>query len=106
MSELLPKPLPQQTIQQALNDLPGWSFIDNTITKAFFLADFREALAFLVRIGFEAEELKHHPELRNVYRSVTVSLNTHDCGGKVTGKDIALAQRIEKLAAGMPLGCD
>ena len=52
----------------------------------------------MVRAGFEAEELNHHPEWMNVYKMVAVRLNTHDAGGKVTAKDVELARRFDKVA--------
>lgn len=94
----MPEPLPHDAIQAALADLPGWSFADDKLTKTYKLADFREALAFIVRIGLEAEAVNHHPELFNVYSTVTIALNTHDAGGKVTGKDVDLARAIEGLS--------
>lgn len=89
--------LSADAIQSALNDLPGWSHADDKLTKTFKLGDFREALGFIVRIGLEAETANHHPELFNVYSTVEIALNTHDAGGKVTGKDIDLAKAIEGL---------
>lgn len=89
------EPLSQDSIVVALNDLPGWSFADDKLTKTYKLADFRAALAFIVRIGLEAEVANHHPELFNVYSTVTISLCTHDAGDKVTQKDVDLAAAIE-----------
>ncbi|MBX2852785.1 MAG: 4a-hydroxytetrahydrobiopterin dehydratase [Phycisphaeraceae bacterium] len=91
-------PLANDAINAALSDLPGWSYADDKLTKTYKFNSFREALAFIVRIGFEAEAANHHPELFNVYSAVTVSLNTHDAGGKVTQKDVALAGEIERIA--------
>jgi 4a-hydroxytetrahydrobiopterin dehydratase len=51
-----------------------------------------------VRAGFEAEELNHHPEWTNVYNTVAIRLNTHDAGNKVTGKDVELATRLERIS--------
>ena len=62
-------------------------------------ADFRAAMAFMVRVGFEADAMDHHPEWTNVYNKVAVRLNTHSAGGKVTAKDIVLAGRIEKVVS-------
>ena len=84
-------------INDALQSLSGWSFADDKITKTFKFHHFREAMSFIVRLSFEAETMNHHPELFNVYSTVTVSLNTHDAGGKVTQKDIDLARAIEKF---------
>ena len=95
----MPEPLSQEAVQSALSRLPDWSFAEDKITKTFVLKHFREAVAFIGRIGFEAEQLNHHPELHNVYRTVTVSLSTHDCGNRVTDKDIALAEKIEHIVA-------
>jgi len=44
-----------------------------------------------------AEKMDHHPEWSNVYRTVEVTLSTHDAGG-VTGKDIALARQMDAFA--------
>ena len=93
----MPTPLTEEQIQSALCDLPGWSFEDDKLTKTFKLADFRAALGFIVRIGLEAEAANHHPELFNVYSTVTIRLSTHDAGNKVTQKDVDLAAAIEKV---------
>lgn len=90
-------PLTEANIKAALKDLPGWSHADDKLTKTYKLADFREALGFIVRIGLEAETANHHPELFNVYSTVTISLNTHDAGNKVTQKDVDLARAIESI---------
>ncbi|MFO8233443.1 MAG: 4a-hydroxytetrahydrobiopterin dehydratase [Longimonas sp.] len=91
-------PLSRTDIDAALDDMEGWTFEDDTITKAYTCADFQEAVAFIVRIGFHAEELAHHPELFNVYNSVDITLTTHDAGDKVTETDIELARRIDDVA--------
>ena len=92
-------PLTSDQITSALAELPGWSLEDDKLTKAYKLADFRAALAFIVRIGLEAEAANHHPELFNVYSTVTIALNTHDAGNKVTSKDVDLAKAIEGIAS-------
>jgi 4a-hydroxytetrahydrobiopterin dehydratase len=85
-------------IQSALSSLDGWSFDRDALIKTFTFASFREALSFMIRVGFEAEALNHHPEWTNVYNRVAVRLNTHDAGGKVTAKDFELARRIQKIS--------
>ena len=52
----------------------------------------------MVRVSFEAEGMNHHPEWTNVYNRVSIRLNTHDAGGKVTAKDVALAQKIQGIS--------
>lgn len=88
-------PLSEQEIESKLNDLNDWRFEQDFIRKSFRFPTFRDALSFLVRISFEAEQLDHHPEIFNCFNQVDISINTHDAGGKVTAKDFALAAAIE-----------
>ena len=92
------RPLSSEKITQACAHLDGWSFAGDALTKTFKFGSFREALSFMVRAGFEAEELNHHPEWTNVFNRVDVKLTTHDAGDKVTAKDVALAERLEKIS--------
>ena len=93
----MPDPLSAAEIDAVLKDLPGWSFEDDALRKTFKFENFRSAVAFIVRLSYEAEQRDHHPELFNVYNTVKVALNTHDAGGKVTAKDVDLASAIETL---------
>ncbi|MEM7056125.1 MAG: 4a-hydroxytetrahydrobiopterin dehydratase [Pseudomonadota bacterium] len=76
----------------------GWEASDDgkSIVKTFRFKNFREAMAWMVRAAFEAEDMDHHPEWFNVYNRVQVTLTTHDTGG-LTDKDIALADAMEKI---------
>jgi 4a-hydroxytetrahydrobiopterin dehydratase len=94
MSAALTRP----RIDAALEGLPGWKFQRNALAKTFQFGSFREAMSFMVRAGFEAEALNHHPEWTNVYHRVAIRLNTHSAGGKVTAKDVELARRLERIA--------
>ncbi len=89
--------LSDEEIRTALADLTGWDLVDGAITKQFRLGGFPEAVAFVVRLSFDAEAADHHPDLDIRYDKVQVTLSTHSEGG-VTGKDIALATVIEALA--------
>jgi len=84
---------------EALAGLGGWTFDAgrNGIAKSFAFADFGEAFAFITRVALEAEKADHHPEWSNVWNKVDILLSTHSAGG-VTGKDIALAAKIEAIA--------
>lgn len=89
------KPLSDAAIADALSDLEGWSHVDDKLQKTFEFSDFRAAISFIVRLSFYAEEMNHHPELENVYNTVSITLTTHDAGGKVTEMDVELAAAIE-----------
>ena len=84
---------------RALATLKGWSEIKgrDAITKKFVFADFNEAFGFMTRAALMAEKLDHHPEWFNVYKTVDVTLSTHDAGG-VTELDIKLAEAMDKFA--------
>jgi 4a-hydroxytetrahydrobiopterin dehydratase len=92
------EPLSDDDLQQALSSLDGWRHDDDKLKKTFEREDFRDAVSFIVRLAFYAEEMNHHPELENVYDTVDVALTTHDAGGKVTAMDLELARKIDGVA--------
>lgn len=92
------EPLSNDAIEQALAELDGWRHDDDKLKKTFELSDFRAAISFIVRLSFEAEAMNHHPELENVYNTVSIALTTHDAGGKVTEMDVELAKKIEAFS--------
>jgi 4a-hydroxytetrahydrobiopterin dehydratase len=92
------KPMNQEEISEKLEALIGWSWEDDKLSKAYGFKNFREAMVFLVRLSYEAEEQNHHPEIFNCYKQVKISLNTHDAGGKVTEKDFRIAHAIDSIA--------
>ncbi len=91
-------PLSDSEIEVALSGLPGWSRDGDQLAKTYSFGSFREAVSFITRIAFEAEDMNHHPDLANVYNKVSIALSTHDSGGKITEKDVKLAQKIEDIS--------
>ncbi len=91
-------PLSAPQITAALAGLPGWKHRRKALEKEFKFGSFREAFSFMARIAFEAEAADHHPEWTNVYNRVVIRLATHDAGGVVTAKDVALARTIQKFS--------
>jgi len=84
----------------ALRELKGWSEVEGreAIARTFIFKDFNEAFGFMSRAALVAEKSDHHPEWRNVYKTVEVVLATHDPRG-VTARDIALAKAMNAIAA-------
>lgn len=76
---------------------PSWIQADNALTRTIQRADFVEALALVLEIAKLAEAANHHPDIDIRYRTVHLSLSTHDAGNTVTAKDFALAQKINDL---------
>ena len=89
--------LSDDEIHTALAGLSGWELVDGQITRQYRLAGFPEAIAFVVRLSYEAEAADHHPDLDIRYNAVRVTLSTHSEGG-VTAKDLDLARAIDELA--------
>lgn len=94
-------PLSDAEREQALLDLHGWHLVEgrDAIHRTFTFKDFSEAFGFMARAALEAEKADHHPEWANVYKTVDVTLSTHDAGG-LTAKDIALAKAMNAIAVG------
>lgn len=94
-------PLSPAEILARSPEIPGWSFADGALRRTLVFADFRDAIAFLVRVAFDAEEADHHPDVAVSYKRLSFSLSTHSEGG-VTEKDFALAKRIDAEFARRP----
>ncbi len=82
----------------ALGKLAHWSEVSgrDAITRKFIFKDFNQAFGFMTRAALVAEKMDHHPEWFNVYKTVEVTLSTHDAGG-VTTLDVKLAEAMDKL---------
>ena len=79
----------------------GWGAVEDrdAIRKVFLFKNFVEAFGFMSRAALWAEKLDHHPEWFNVYKTVDVTLSTHDAGG-LTDLDVRLARKMDALADG------
>ncbi len=85
---------------QALHELNEWSEVDgrDAISKTFTFSNFNQAFGWMSRVAMQAEKVDHHPEWCNVYKTVQVTLTTHDAGG-ITDLDIRLARFMDKCAS-------
>jgi len=79
----------------------GWSETAgrDAIAKKFVFKDFNQAFGFMTRAALVAEKMDHHLEWFNVYKTVEVTLSTHDAGG-LTELDVKLAEAMDKIASG------
>ena len=65
------------------------------ISKEFVFENFIEAFSFMTKVSLLAEKLNHHPECSNIYKTVNITLTTHDKGG-LSDLDLELGELIEK----------
>ncbi len=78
----------------------GWALVEgrDAIHKTYQFKNFVDAFGFMTRAALWAEKWNHHPEWFNVYKTVEVTLATHDVGG-LSELDIKLARKMDDLAA-------
>lgn len=91
--------LDDEEVRSELGQLEGWELGEGEIVRQFRFSSFRDAVAFVVRLSYEAEAANHHPDLDIRYNKVRVGLSTHSEGG-VTAKDLDLARASQPLAGG------
>lgn len=91
-------------IELELKELPEWTFEDDRLNRELSFRSSRQAIAFLTRIAFEAEEQNHHPEIYIVYNRMAIAITTHDAGDKVTERDFVLAHKIEQAVGEFDAG--
>jgi 4a-hydroxytetrahydrobiopterin dehydratase len=91
--------LDAESARSAIAELNGWRLSEDgtRISRRFEFADFNEAFAFMSRVALKAEKMDHHPDWSNVYKTVDVTLSTHDAGG-LTERDLKLARFMDKIA--------
>lgn len=87
----------------ALHELSAWTHdpARDAVSRELVFKTFSQAWGFMSRVALKAEALNHHPEWRNVYNRVDITLTTHDAGG-LTELDLALARFIDRLAPPAP----
>jgi 4a-hydroxytetrahydrobiopterin dehydratase len=84
-------------VDARLKKLPGWSRQADSISRLYTFKGFPDAVAFITRLGFDAEAADHHPDLQVSYRKVTVTWSTHSAGG-VTEKDFEGVRQSDTIA--------
>jgi 4a-hydroxytetrahydrobiopterin dehydratase len=90
------KRLTERQIEDQLGTLNGWARDGNGIRKQYTLGGFPDAVAFVTRLGFDAEAADHHPDITINYKRVTLVFSTHSEGG-LTQKDFDGARKVDAL---------
>ncbi|WP_394691475.1 4a-hydroxytetrahydrobiopterin dehydratase [Hoeflea sp.] len=92
--------LDSTAISEKLAAVSHWTIDagETALSRDFKFKNFSEAFGFMARAALVAEKLDHHPEWKNVYRTVDVRLTTHDAGG-LTELDFELAAAMDAIAA-------
>jgi 4a-hydroxytetrahydrobiopterin dehydratase len=89
--------LSEDEINAGLDRLDGWIRDGQSIRRQYVFDGFASAMAFMVRIGFDAEAADHHPDiLLSNYKKVTLTFSTHSEGG-VTEKDLRAAAAADQV---------
>jgi len=84
-------------------DWPDWRFSaerGGLMARSLVFADFAQAFGFMAQVAVTAEKHDHHPEWRNVYNRVEITLTTHDVQG-LSPRDLALARVIDAACDGL-----
>jgi Pterin-4a-carbinolamine dehydratase len=92
------KPLSADELRSALADLPDWSGDTAGIERSVRAPSFLAGIRLVDAVAEAAEVADHHPDIDIRWRTLTFRLSTHSVGG-VTARDLALARRIDELAA-------
>ena len=83
-------------IQIGMQKLKDWGLEGNSIMKEYTFDDFKPALYFVNKVGEIAEKQHHHPLILIDFKTVRLSITTHEEKG-LTEKDFALAEQIDKI---------
>ncbi|HEX6324460.1 MAG TPA: 4a-hydroxytetrahydrobiopterin dehydratase [Vicinamibacterales bacterium] len=96
----MPK-LSDDQINARLPKLQGWARQGDALTRTFAFRSYADAVAFVVRVAFEAEANDHHPDVAWSFRKVTLNWSTHSDNG-ITDKDFDGAAAADRIAASTP----
>ena len=91
-------PLKGSALETLHEQVSDWQVIDeHHLNRQFKFPDFKQALAFVNRVGDLAEEQGHHPDIFLAWGKVEITLWTHKIDG-LTESDFIMAAKIDRLA--------
>ncbi len=88
------KLLTEIEIKELLDQNPSWELVNKGLEKKYEFGSFLEAINKMKVLSVEVDKLNHHPEWKNVYKTVWIRITTHDFGG-LTEKDISLLNLVK-----------
>ncbi|HTU34331.1 MAG TPA: 4a-hydroxytetrahydrobiopterin dehydratase [Candidatus Acidoferrum sp.] len=90
-------PLAGKELENLAKEVPQWRVVNgHHITREFKFPDFKQALAFVNKVGDIAEGQGHHPDISLTWGKAEVTTWTHKIDG-LTESDFILAAKIDKL---------
>lgn len=89
-------------VARALKELPSWRERQGALVCAWKFPDSREAIDFLAIVAEAAERQGHHPDVDWRWNTIFLSTTSHDVGGEITLRDVALATLLEFAASDSP----
>jgi 4a-hydroxytetrahydrobiopterin dehydratase len=90
-------PLPGEEIAKLQAQLVGWEVVNgHHLRKEYKFEDFKEAQAFVNRVGELAEQQWHHPDICYGWGRAEITIWTHKIDG-LTESDFILAAKIDRL---------
>ena len=93
-------PLKGDELRQILQEVPQWKAInEHHVTRTFTFPDFKQALAFVNRVGEVAEQQGHHPDILLTWGKAEITMWTHKIDG-LTRSDLIMAAKIDQLYPG------
>lgn len=88
--------LDESEIANALQSLPNWKVESGQLARNFTFETYKDGLVFATAVGFLADKLNHHPDMRIGYAKAWIGMNTHDVEG-LSPFDFELARQIDDL---------
>ncbi|MDO6964855.1 4a-hydroxytetrahydrobiopterin dehydratase [Rhizobium alvei] len=91
--------LSSSEIAEIVQALPDWSIdaAGTGLLRTYRFESFASAIGFMTECAIFADKIDHHPEWKNVYKTVEVRLTTHSAHG-ITELDRDLAKYMEEVA--------
>ena len=93
-------PLTEKQAQEFLKSAEGWGLhfapAPARVAKKFSFKNFKEVMAFLIKVGMLAEQEGHHPDIEAHYKEVTLTFTTHATSG-LSENDFIMAAKVNKL---------